>query len=236
MNNSGDIQNLSQNAIKAAVAKQWREAVELNEKILETTPDDIPTLNRLGIAYSMLGKKTKAVASFRSVLDVDPKNQIAKNNISRLKTIKDPNLIIPQNTNIYFVEEPGKSKVIPLVSVGEPSVLSTLSIGDQVEIEPSKHKIKVSNSKNRFIGYLPDNISHRLLELIKGGYKYRTYMKSVNIKNPSVFIQETHSSKKLRGLLSFPLDENEILPNLSAGESSEIPPLEIFDPEAGSEE
>ena len=59
MNNS-DIQNLSQSAIKASVSKDWKLAIETNEKILETYPDDIPTLNRLGIAYSMEGDHKKA--------------------------------------------------------------------------------------------------------------------------------------------------------------------------------
>jgi len=236
MNNSDDIQNLTQNAIKAAVTKKWQEAVETNEKILELSSNDIPTLNRLGIAYSMIGKQSKASSSFKKVLELDPKNQIAKNNLTRLRVVKDQGLINSQVTNIFFVEEPGKSKVIPLVSIGEPTVLSSLNIGEPVEITPNKHKIKVCSQKQQFIGYLPDNISHRLLQLFKGGYKYRGFMKSINPKAPFVFIQETYSSKKLKGLLSFPLDDNEMLPNLSAGESSETPPLEIYDPEMGSEE
>ncbi len=235
MNNS-DVQNLTQNAIKAAVAKKWQEAVETNEKILELVPDDIPTFNRLGIAYSMIGKTTKASSSFKKVLAIDPKNVIAKNNLTRLKVVKDSGLVNPQLTNIFFVEEPGKSKVIPLVSVGEPAILSSLNIGEPVQILPNKHKVKIESSNNRFIGYLPDNISHRLLQLIKGGYKYKGFMKSVNPKAPFVFIQETHTSKKLHGLQSFPLDESEMLPNLSAGESSETPPLEIYDPEMGGDE
>jgi hypothetical protein len=60
-------------------------------------------------------------------------------------------------------------------------------------------------------------------------------MKSVNPKAPQVFIQEIHTAKKLKGIPSFPLDENELLPSLSAGESSEIPPLEIYDPLMGEE-
>jgi len=160
MNNSDDAQNLTQNAIKAAVAKKWQEAVEINEKILEIIPDDTPTLNRLGIAYSMIGKQTKAAASFKKVLVLDPKNQIAKNNITRLKVVKEHGLINPQITNIFFVEEPGKSKVIPLVSIGEPTVLSALNIGEPIEITPNKHKVKISSVHNQFIGYLPDNISH----------------------------------------------------------------------------
>ncbi len=235
MNNS-DIQNLSQSAIKASVSKDWAQAIELNEKILEEYPEDIPTLNRLGIAYSMSGKYKKSVEAFKRVISLDSKNQIAKNNLDRLKVNKDSGLINPYLQNVSFIEEPGKSKVIPLVNAAEPKMFSTLNIGEPVELSPSKHKIKAVTQKNIFVGYLPDNISHRLLQLIKAGYKYKSFMKSVNSKNPQVFIQEVHTSKKLHGLPSFPLDENEILPNLSAGESSETPPLEIFDPAIGIEE
>src|SRR3989339_1267222 len=227
MNNS-DAHNLSQNAIKAAVSKNWQEAVDLNEAILETSPKDFSALNRLGIAYSMIGKKTKSIASFRQVLALDPKNQIARNNLNRLKVLKDSKMIGSQVNRVNFVEEPGKSKVVSLVSAGEPAFLSTLSIGEQIEIVPGKFKIKITNAKKKFIGYLPDIISHRLLQLIKGGYKYRGFIKSINPKSPSIYIEETHTSKRLKGLRSFPLDENEILPNLTAGESSEIPPLEIY--------
>lgn len=235
MNNS-DIQNLSQSAIKASVNKDWKLAIETNEKILETYPDDIPTLNRLGIAYSMEGDHKKSSETFKKVLELDSKNQIAKNNLERLKANKESGLINPYLQNVSFIEEPGKSKVIPLVSPGEPKVFSTLNIGEPVELGVSKHKIKVSTQKDVFVGYLPDNISHRLMELTKSGYKYKVFMKSVNPKSPFVFIQETHSSKKLHGLPSFPLDDSEMLPNLSAGESSETPPLEIFDPAINAEE
>lgn len=235
MNNS-DIQNLSQSAIKASVSKDWQQAVELNEEILQTYPEDIPTLNRLGIAYSMLGKHKLSADAFKKVSEIDPNNQIAKNNLARLKANKDTGLINPFLQNVSFIEEPGKSKVVPLVSVGEPKVFSVLNIGEPVELATSKHKIKVATQNDVFVGYLPDNISHRLMELIKAGYKYKSFMKSVNAKSPFVYIQEVYSSKKLHGLPSFPLDDNEILPNLSAGESSENPPLEIFDPAINGEE
>ncbi len=235
MNNT-EMQNLTQNAIKAAVSNNWKEAIDINNQILETVADDIPTLNRLGIAYSMSGNHAKSVKTFEKALKISPENSIAKNNLQRLSSNATEGLANPFINNVSFIEEPGKSKVIPLISQAEPKIFSTLNIGEPVEIAASKHKIKVSSSKDQFIGYLPDIISHRLLQLIKSGYKYKTLMKSINPKTPQVFIQETHSSKKLKGLPSFPLDDSEILPNLSAGESSEIPPLEIFDPAISQEE
>lgn len=233
--NNDSTHDLTQEAIKAAVSKNWKEAVNLNEKILETYPEDISTLNRLGISYSMIGKNKKAQENFNKVIAIDSHNQIAKNNLLRLKANKTTGLLNPFTQTVSFIEEPGKSKVVPLVSQAEPKIFSSLNIGEPVELGHCKHKVKVSYATNIFIGYLPDNISHRLLQLIRAGYKYKTVMKSVNPKAPQVFIQETHASKRLKGVPSFPLDESELLPSLSAGESSELPPLEIYDPLMGDE-
>lgn len=233
--NNDSTQDLQQEAIKAAVNRNWNEAISLNEKILETHPNDIATLNRLGISYSVIGKNKKAEEEFKKVIEIDPHNQIAKNNLIRLKSNKSSGLLNPFSQTVSFIEEPGKSKVVPLVNQAEPKIFSNLNIGELVQLGHCKHKVKVTNQDNIFIGYLPDNISHRLLQLLRVGYKYKTVIKSVNAKTPQVFISETHASKRLKGVPSFPLDENELLPSLSAGESSELPPLEIYDPLMGEE-
>ena len=193
--------DLNQEAIKAAVSNNWKLAIEINQNILKETPDDVPALNRLGIALSMSDKGSQAMKTFQKALEL----------------------------------EPGTSKVIPLVSQGEPKVFSSLTIGEIVNLEATKYKIKIVSESKQFIGYLPDNISRRLIELLNAGYKYKVIMKSVNPKLPYVFIQETHTSKKLKGAPSFPLDDMDHLPSLSAGDSTEIPPLEIFDPLIGEE-
>lgn len=228
--------DLNQEAIKAAVANDWNKAKELNEEILLQTPDNISALNRLGISLAVLGKKTAAMKSFQKALELDKNNLIAKNNLARLKINKDSTIINPSlQTTVSFIEEPGKSKVIPLVSQGEPKIFSGLTIGEAVSLVANKYKVKVVSSSDHFIGYLPDNIARRLIDLINGGYKYKVIMKSVNPKGPSIFAQEIYASKKLRGAPSFPLDDNDHLPSLSAGDSSETPPLEIFDPLVGED-
>lgn len=228
--------DLNQDAIKAAVSSDWQKAVEINLEILTHDPSHLASLNRLGIAYSMLNKKTKAMESFQKAIALDKNNPIAKNNLQRLKSIKANEINKhPLQTSVSFIEEPGKSKVIPLTSPGEPRVFSNLAIGETVNLTANKYKIKITNDSKQFIGYLPDNIARRLISLIKAGYKYKTIIKSVNPKSPSIFIQETHASKKLKGVPSFPLDDLDHLPSLSAGDSSETPRLEIFDPMVNEE-
>lgn len=230
------IKDIKQEAIKAAVNNNWPLAIQHNLAIISENPDDVAALNRLGIAYSMSQKNTDAMKTFQQAIKLDPRNQIAKNNIDRLKINKTSGLMNHSlQSTVSFIEEPGKSKVIPLVNQGEPKVFSTLTIGENAELVASKYKIKVISNSKQFIGYLPDNIAHRLIELLKAGYKYKTTIKSVNPKLPCVFIQEIHNSKKLKGAPSFPLDDTNHLPSLSAGDSSEIPPLEIFDPLVGED-
>ncbi len=232
--NNDNITDLQQEAIKSSISNNWKKAIAINEQILENTPDDIPTLNRLGIAYSMEGTVRKATASFQKVLVIDPQNPIAKNNLARLKTNKKQGLANPFLQTVSFIEEPGKSKVVSLVSPGEPKIFSTLNIGEPVELLLSKHKVKVIRG-SEFIGYLPDNLSFRLTKLMGAGYKYKSIMKSVNAKKPQVFILESKSSKRLKGIPSFPLDDKDHLPSLSAGESNGSPRLEIYDPLIGDE-
>lgn len=230
------IKDIKQEAIKAAVNNNWPLAIQHNLAIISENPDDVAALNRLGIAYSMSQKNTDAMKTFQQAIKLDPRNQIAKNNIDRLKINKTSGLMNHSlQSTVSFIEEPGKSKVIPLVNQGEPKVFSSLTIGENAELVASKYKIKVTSNSKQFIGYLPDNIAHRLIELLKAGYKYKTTIKSVNPKLPCVFIQEIHNSKKLKGAPSFPLDDASHLPSLSAGDSSEIPPLEIFDPLIGED-
>jgi tetratricopeptide (TPR) repeat protein len=223
-----------QEAIKAALSKNWDLAIEINQAILQEDPTDTPALNRLGICFSMVGRSREAKASFNKVLEISPKNQIAKNNLNRLKNNHDTGLLNFQT--VSFIEEPGVSKIFALVNPGEPAVLCSINIGDEVVLHICRRKIRVLTQDKQHIGYLPDLISHRLIEFINAGYKYKAVVKSTNLKIPQILIQETFASKKLKGLASFPLDDNDMLPNLSAGDSSETPPIQMFDPDIPSED
>ncbi len=100
--------DLQQEAIKAAVSKNWHEAISLNQEILEKEPQDISTLNRLGTALSMIGEAKKAEETFNQVIKIDAHNPIAKNNLLRLKSNKNGGLLNPFIQTVSFIEEPGK--------------------------------------------------------------------------------------------------------------------------------
>jgi tetratricopeptide (TPR) repeat protein len=54
------------------------DAIAINLRILERTPDDVVALNRLGRAYETLGLFDAAGDAFERVLAIDPQNAIAK--------------------------------------------------------------------------------------------------------------------------------------------------------------
>jgi Flp pilus assembly protein TadD len=67
-------------AIKLAVQGRWKEAVATNQEILEISPNDIDSLNRLGKALSELGRNAKSRKAYERVLELDPHNSIARRN------------------------------------------------------------------------------------------------------------------------------------------------------------
>ena len=53
-------QQRSKEAIDLAMQGRWQEAVAINKEIIENSPDDVDTYNRLGRAYMELGDYAQA--------------------------------------------------------------------------------------------------------------------------------------------------------------------------------
>lgn len=234
MDQQEDTITLERLAIQAALNDNWEKAVGFNLKILELTPKDVASLNRLGTAYLKTSQIKLARKTFNQVLKISPYNSIAAKNLTNIKhQSKDPNHALSHTSkpiSISFVEEPGISKTIPLIRPGSPQTITSLKVGQSVIIKSSARRIKVfSEDTKEYIGRLPDNFSLNLCRLIKLGYKYQIFMKSINPQVPKIFIQETKRSKRLNGIPSFPLTPNSKTVDLPDSQPVSHP-LEIFDP------
>ncbi|OIP97539.1 hypothetical protein COT69_00030 [candidate division WWE3 bacterium CG09_land_8_20_14_0_10_39_24] len=100
---------LEQQAVKAALNKEWYKAIGLNDQILKEKGDDVYALNRMGRAYAEIGDIKKAKEYFRETLKHDPINQTAEKNLRALskyagqaKTIK----LNDSEKKLDFVIEP----------------------------------------------------------------------------------------------------------------------------------
>jgi len=194
----------TQTAVSFALSGKWKEAIEANLTILKSDPNDTEALCRLARAYSEIGKISQAKSTIKKVLEVDPTNQIALKFSERLKLAKNSNSPVSSPTcNESFLEEPGKTKLIQLVNVGEPDNLANLDPGEEVKLTPYSHRVSITTKGGKYVGRLPDDIAARLKNLIKAGYKYLTLIKSVDQKEITVFIREIESSQSVGKTSSF---------------------------------
>jgi tetratricopeptide (TPR) repeat protein len=182
---------LAQEAITHALNGEWEKALEINNQIVATNPDDVDALNRIARAYSELGDIKKAREIVQKVLAIDPFNTIAKKARDRWQGLKNGEVSSssPVNSQV-FLEEPGKTKIISLMHLGSPESIAELDAGDEVEFNSTAHRVSVCNKNGKYIGRLQDDLSARLRSLITLGYEYKIFIKSVDKNEIKVIIRE----------------------------------------------
>ena len=207
-------------AIKSSLQGNWIEAIKLNSQILKTDPGNIPALSRLGKAYTEQGKIKEAISTYQKVLHLDSFNSIARKNLDRLKSLKPSRGIHPKSlasiqSISQFLEEPGKTKTIALVKLAPPQVLLRLDPGDKVNLIARQHSISIDLDGGTTIGRLPDDVSARLLPMIKGGNTYSAVIRSATPTSARVLVREEKRGKKFTNTPSFPHSESFSHPFLS---------------------
>ena len=100
------------------------------------------------------------------------------------------------------MEEPGKTKVVELVNIAQPTIVEALRTGQSLELNIKRLKIFALEGK-QYIGVLPDDISRRLIKFIKNGCKYDAYVKSANQHKVTLFIKEIKKTTRYKDQPSF---------------------------------
>lgn len=199
---------LEEQAVKAALTQNWLKAIEINKKILKDLPQNIAALNRLGRAYWETGKIIQAIQSYKKVLKFDSLNPIANKNLRRLakggrakKRTNKKNNFTPVGE--IFLEEPGKTKMVKLVRLAPPSILAQLDNADPVVMTVKKRTVSIFSENDNYLGAIPEDLSIRLIRLIKGGNQYQAFIKSVDHQKLEIFIREVFRAKKFFNNPSF---------------------------------
>lgn len=226
--------DLAQKAVSLALSGSWEAALLLNKKILQEDAKDVDALNRQARAYSELGKLSKAKACAKKVLKIDPFNTIALKSLEKWKELKRGESLkstptFPQT----FLEEPGKTKILSLIHLGDYKVIAKLDSGDEITLNTGSHRISALSSDAKYVGRLPDDLSARLKKLIKLGNTYQAFIKSANAKDVRVFIRETKRAKKLADIPSF---STEKIDYISFTPPELVHKKEIYENEAEEEE
>ncbi len=204
--------DLAQKAIDEALKGSWKEASKTNLQILKVNPQDIDALNRLARSYAELGEFGKAKKTAEKVIKIDPFNSIATKALNRWKVVKKGTVINSGTTGPeIFLEEPGKTKQISLLYLGDSKLIAKLDAGDKVKISSHTHRVSVLTQDDKYIGRLPDDLAARLRKLIKLGNQYEAFIKSTDPNDVKIFIRETYRSPDLTNIPSFPAEKIEYI-------------------------
>lgn len=201
---------LKTQAIQTALTGDWNTAISLNQELLKSDPNNIEALNRLAFAFGVLGKTKHAKTIYQKVLRLDSQNPIALKNLKRLKedkknsnAISSQPLLFIRSIDSMFLEESGKTKVVELVNIAQPKIIAHLITGELLNLRIKRLKVFVLDTKDGYIGVLPDNIGKRLIKFLKGGNTYEAYVKSVNNRRVIIFIKETKRALRFKNQPSF---------------------------------
>jgi tetratricopeptide (TPR) repeat protein len=200
---------LSEQAIAAATAAEWQEAVEINKRILELGADS-EAENRLARAFWELGELASAREHYQAALALDPTNRIAERNINRLRMlmVEAGKKTVPAQKGSkapvsIFVEETGKTGFAHLVDLVSPKQLAQVNPGDAVELVADGPRL-AARSNGVHIGYVEPRVAARLLKLITEGNKYAAGVTSLGDKDVRIIIRETYQDPANYGKVSFP--------------------------------
>jgi tetratricopeptide (TPR) repeat protein len=207
--------DLNQLAIQASLSHNWKEAIKLNLQILKGNSQDTDALNRLGKAYLQSGFKTKAFSVYKKVLRIDKYNPIAVKNLQALKSfrvIRKKGYVPPRaDFSTAFLEEPGTTKTVSLIRLGDSQIVSHLQPGDEVFLAAREHCVSAVTGNQEYIGRLPDDLASRLRGFLRAGNTYQAWIKSADStsKPPTakIFIREVSRARKYRNTPSFPATE-----------------------------
>jgi len=226
--------DLAQKAVSLALSGNWEEALLVNKKILQDDLKDVDALNRQARAYAELGKLSKAKACAKKVLKIDPFNTIALKSLEKWKELKRGEALKSTPTSPQtFLEEPGKTKILSLIHLGDYKVIAKLDSGDEITLNTRSHRISALSNDGKYVGRLPDDLSARLKKLIKLGNEYLAFIKFANAKEVRVFIRETKRARKLADIPSFSTEKIEYV---SFTPPELVHKKEIYESEAEEEE
>lgn len=152
---------LEKKAIDAALKNEWEKALELNTQILKKKPNDINTKIRLGKAQIQTKNFKEAAKTFKSVLEVDPINQIALKN---LQIAKEGKVSKNKLQSKKLIKEPGTTTETQIINKRKSL---NLEAGDILELHILKGTVSVLKDKKE-IGLIEDKDVVKALNKAKG--------------------------------------------------------------------
>ena len=196
-------------AIQMALQGRWNEALQINRIIVESFPNDVDAYNRLGKAFTELGRYDAARDAYSKALSIEPSNTIARKNLSRLSGLKATDrtrgtAVAARVDPRLFIEEAGKTAVAVLFSPGTKEVLARVTAGDQVSLGQRGDQVQVFTVNGDYLCQLEPRLGTRVNKLTKGGNRYEAAITTVDRDEVRVIIHEAYADPSNFGKVSFP--------------------------------
>lgn len=207
---------LEEQAVDAAISNNWERAIELNKQIIEQDKSNLGAYLRLGFAQLQANKLEDAVKAYKKALKLQPKHQIATENLERIEILLKQSTPEKKkekkslNPNI-FLEIPGKTKTVPLSNLGQKQHLAELYVGEEVDLKNKKRRLEVRTMTGDYIGALPDDICKRLSFFLENESVYQTFIKEASLSRIVVFIKEVSKGEDVKGYISFPANNQPLM-------------------------
>jgi tetratricopeptide (TPR) repeat protein len=199
---------LADQATAAALEADWPRAVDLNQKLVEASAEDVEARNRLGRALLELGRLDEAKASFAEVLKIEPYNSIALRGNSRVAALQEhkikPTTTTTQTQPRLFIEDMGKTGILRLINPAPTHILAKYSPGAECDLREQEGLLAVHARDGELIGFLEPKVGRRLIDLIRTGNQYVAAIVSNDPANARVAIREVFSSPENASRISFP--------------------------------
>ncbi|HVC81101.1 MAG TPA: tetratricopeptide repeat protein [Chloroflexota bacterium] len=200
---------LVERAIELAMRNAWEEAADTNRRLVLQFDADVEAWNRLGKAYSELGRIQDARGAYAKALDIEPTNIIAQRNANRLSLIRSSVTTVSRDHHDsvdarFFIEETGKTVARSIFTSVPAEILANISAGARLTLTPRGDLLFVSTASGQELGALDGKLSGRLIELLAGGNQYAAAVVRIEGRYVRVMIRETYQSPQLTGRVSFP--------------------------------
>jgi tetratricopeptide (TPR) repeat protein len=203
--NADILNNLSQQAIAAAIKGQWQNAVAINSEILNKSPKNTEALNRLGKSYMELGLIVKSIKTFQICLNISPNNPIALKNLQRLQSLEAFNQKTVKHmpsTPHDFIED-SKTVTTNLINLTSADHNLKVSPGHKCDIEITNNTVTVLDSDKVQIGQIEPRLGSRIIRLIKCGNEFISTVKSSASNKITIIIRESFTPSPNKSISSF---------------------------------
>lgn len=202
------VRAFTEQAVAAALDADWARAAELNQKILETSPDDVEARNRLGRALVEQGRLDEAKTAFTEVLKAEPYNSIAIRGSQRVNVLLEHKAkSVVTNTKTQprlFIEDMGKTGILRLINPAPAHILARYSSGAECDLREQEGLLAVHARDGELLGFLEPKVGRRLIDLIRTGNQYVSAIVSNDPANARVAIREVLQSAENASRISFP--------------------------------